>query len=134
MNGTKIIVAFVCGFVVAQLIKIIIAVLKGQKNLKDYITKSGGMPSGHAASFTAATINIGLIEGFQSSVFMLAVCVALIIFYDAANVRYAVGRQGKALNKLISEPLKVIEGHTVIEVFAGIVLGVLIGMGIFYIF
>lgn len=134
MNGTKILIAFVCGFVVAQLIKILIAISKGQKNIKEYITKSGGMPSGHAASFTAATVSLGLMEGFDSLLFMLAVCVALIVFYDAANVRYAVGRQGKALNKLISEPLKVVEGHTVTEVFAGIMLGILIGVGIFYIF
>ena len=92
------------------------------------------MPSGHAASFTAATLSIGFYDGFTSNLFALAICMTLIVLYDATHVRYAVGEQGKALNKVIEKPLKVVEGHTFLEVCAGVLLGVIISLIIWKIF
>ena len=98
------------------------------------MVKSGGMPSGHTASFTAVTMIIGYISGFNSIIFALAVCNTLIIVYDATNVRYSVGEHGKILNKLINErnkeegsklkKLRVVEGHTVAEAAMGFLLGI----------
>lgn len=134
MYGIKIIIAFVIGFTIAQLVKMIVAVVRGEKNLISYLTKSGGMPSGHAASFVGATTVIGLSEGFTSSLFALAVCMAVIVLYDAVNVRYAVGEQGKELNKIIKKPLNVVEGHTVAEICVGCILGVIVGVLVWAIF
>ena len=134
MNGIKIIIAFVCGFVLAQLIKFIIALIRGKKNIWKYLVKSGDMPSGHSASLISATTFIGFSEGVTSSVFALAVCVSAIVLYDAMNVRYVVGEQGKALNKLISKPIRIAEGHTFFEVLVGSVLGFFIGYIIFQFF
>lgn len=134
MNGLKVIIAFVCGFFVAQAIKTVIAAIKHKKNLKQYLVKSGGMPSGHMASTTAAVTCIGLIGGFDSLVFALAVCVGMTVFYDAVNVRYAVGKQGEALNKLLAEPLKVIEGHNLVQNIVGVFLGVAVGIAVFLVF
>lgn len=134
MNGFKIIIAFVCGFVIAQAIKFIIALCKKEKNLWRYLFKSGDMPSGHAASLVAATTFIGFSEGVFSSIFALAICMTGIVLYDAMNVRYVVGEQGKALNRLISKPIRVAEGHTFLEVFVGTILGFLIGFIIFTFF
>lgn len=54
-----------------------------------------------------------------------------IVLYDAIHVRFAVGEQGKALNKLLKkngEPeVKVVEGHTFGQVVVGVVLGVVVG-------
>lgn len=142
MNGIKVIVSFVCGFVVAQIIKFIIGYFCGDKkkivagfgSAVEYLLKSGGMPSGHAASLTAATVSIGLLEGFGTSIFALALCVLVIVIYDAVNVRYIVGEQGKALNKLIKKPLRIVEGHVITEVLVGILIGVLVGCGVFLAF
>ncbi len=142
MNGFKIIIAFVCGFFIAQTIKFIINICTGRaksymtdlKTAFGYFCKSGGMPSGHSASFIAATTVIGFSEGFYSSIFALAVCTTAIVIYDAVNVRYVVGEQGKALNKLIKTPIRIAEGHTILEVFVGGVLGLLIGWLIFVLF
>ena len=92
------------------------------------------MPSGHAASLIAATTYIGFSEGIFSSLFALAVCISAIVLYDAMNVRYVVGEQGKAINKLISKPIRIAEGHTFLEVLVGTILGVIIGYLIFVIF
>jgi len=134
MNGIKIIISFVCGFVTAQLIKFIIALIGKKKDIWKYLVKSGDMPSGHAASLVSATTYIGFSEGVDSSIFALAICMVGIVLYDAMNVRYVVGEQGKALNKLIPKPIRIAEGHTFLEVFAGTTIGFLIGFLIFKFF
>ena len=131
MDGIKVIISFVCGFAIAQAIKFIIALIRGRKNVWKYLVKSGDMPSGHAASLVAATTFLGFSEGITSSVFALAVCVSAIVLYDAMNVRYVVGEQGKALNKLIPKPIRIAEGHTFWEVFVGTLIGLIIGFLVF---
>ena len=85
------------------------------------MVKSGGMPSGHTASFTAVTVIIGFLTGFDSVLFALSVCNTLIIIYDATNVRYAVGEHGRIINEIIEDrnkdkrqtmkKVRVVEGH-----------------------
>lgn len=133
----KILLAFAGGFIFAQAIKAIIFIVRQRRHLRPkeilaHLQKSGGMPSGHAASMFAATVYIGCACGFDSSLFALALCVTAIIIYDAVNVRYAVGQQGKALQKLLKQAdvpmrVKVVEGHTWPQVFVGALLGTAIG-------
>lgn len=139
MESLYVFLAFILGWFVAQVLKLIFFIIKkrGKTTFQDviyYMVKSGGMPSGHTASFTAVTMIIGYISGFNSIIFALAVCNTLIIVYDATNVRYSVGEHGKILNKLINErnkeegsklkKLRVVEGHTVAEAAMGFLLGI----------
>lgn len=135
--------AFAGGFVVAQLWKFIAGLVfqrkQKKRNFKEmigYLMRSGGMPSGHAASVTALSIYIGCYAGFDSAVFMLAVAFLIIVLYDAIHVRYAVGEQGKALNQLLKgagkPELSVVEGHTMTQVVVGTLIGVVIGLGVFW--
>jgi acid phosphatase family membrane protein YuiD len=89
------------------------------------------MPSGHAASFVGLVSYLGFWQGFDSAVFMLGVGTALVILYDAMNVRYAVGEMGKELNALTGKRTKVREGHTLTQVIVGTLLGILVGAGVF---
>ncbi|MBR0431559.1 divergent PAP2 family protein [Candidatus Saccharibacteria bacterium] len=145
MEGIYIIVAFALSFMLAQLIKIVAGFIKKKGKMTwleftYYLTKSGGMPSGHSAGFSAVTTYLGFSQGITSPIFALAFCMTVIIVYDAVNVRYAVGEQGKLLTNIIKDhryknvPTQIIEGHTVPEAAAGIVLGVLIGWAIFALF
>ena len=58
----------------------------------------------------------------------------MIVIYDAVNVRYAVGEQGKLLNVIVMDhnykkkKVKVVEGHTIPQVIVGGVLGIAIGL------
>ena len=139
MESLYVFLAFILGWFVAQVLKLIFFIIKkrSKTTFRDviyYMVKSGGMPSGHTASFTAVTMIIGYISGFNSIIFALAVCNTLIIVYDATNVRYSVGEHGKILNKLINErnkeegsklkKLRVVEGHTVAEAAMGFLLGI----------
>lgn len=144
MNGWYALLTFACGFVVAQLWKFVAGLISGRKQKASsdwktaigYLMRSGGMPSGHSASMAGLTTYLGLMCGFDSAIFALAVATTLIVIYDAVHVRYAVGEQGKALNKLLEkdnqQSLPVVEGHTVPQVAVGVVLGILIGVGMWF--
>ena len=144
MNGIPAIIAFVSGFFLAQVWKFI----EGMVHRKDhpemahfktaiaYIFRSGGMPSGHSACMTALTTYLGCSVGFDSGIFALAVGCTIIVFYDAIHVRYAVGEQGKALNRLLRKNgdavLPIVEGHTVPQVVVGALIGAFIGILIYF--
>lgn len=137
----KIIIAFAAGFLVAQLAKMMIYIVQNCRHLQakavwEHLKKSGGMPSGHAASMFAATTYIGLAYGFGSGLFALALCVTAIIIYDATNVRFAVGEQGRVLRQLVKKAelktqVKLVEGHTWPQVIVGGILGTLLGALVF---
>jgi len=102
--------------------------------------ETGGMPSSHSALITGATSGIGYELGFDSSIFALAVAVALIVMYDASGVRRSAGLQAVEINKISKklDPqskvlLKETLGHKKIEVIVGSFLGPLITLpGMFF--
>lgn len=123
----------------AQTIKLVAGLIKqgGKMTLSDvryYMFKSGGMPSGHTASFVALDTALALIYGVDTPAFAVAVCATAIFVYDAVNVRYAVGEHGKLLNEIAesdhnpkTKPQKIVEGHTIPQVIVGALIGVLLG-------
>lgn len=137
--------AFTLGWFIAQFIKLVAGFVKkrGKLSFSDmiyYMTKSGGMPSGHTASFVALDTALALIYGLDTPVFAVAVCATMIFIYDAVNVRYAVGEHGKLLNEIAesddnpkTKPQKIVEGHTIPQVIVGAILGVLMGFLAFFI-
>ncbi len=138
-KGWYALVVFVLGFLLAQIWKLIAGLVQGGAkevvNLKTaigYFSRSGGMPSGHTVSFTGASVYLGCAFGFESAVFALAACTWMIVVYDATHVRYAVGEQGRALNRLLAKngekELPIVEGHTMSQVVVGAILGVILGI------
>ena len=145
MEGLYALIAFTVAWLIAQVSKTILGLVSGHKagkvtNLASaigYFSRSGGMPSGHTASFTALCIYLGCEFGFMSGIFALVLATWSIIVYDAIHVRYAVGVQGKVLNGLLKEQgkqeLPIVEGHTLPQVIVGGVIGVAVGLLIFWI-
>lgn len=95
---------------------------------------SGGMPSAHSATTVALSFSIGYYEGFDSAVFALSLLFAAVVIYDAVMVRYSSGQQGVLVNRLAkaakikARPIRVAHGHTVLEVIAGALIGVLVAV------
>ena len=129
------IIAWLC----AQVLKVIFLLLKSRKFDFRRLVGSGGMPSSHSAIVCALACSVGLTEGFRSPDYAIAFVLALIVMYDAAGVRRAAGQQAKILNKLVEDwekntysenekKLKELLGHTPREVFAGALLGILVGI------
>ncbi|QCX32691.1 divergent PAP2 family protein [Caloramator sp. E03] len=136
--NNKILIAAVLGWAVAQFLKIFTSYFTAGKVDFSRIIGSGGMPSSHSAFSVALAVKCGYIVGFDSPEFAIALCFALIVMYDAAGVRRAAGNQARILNLIIDdiikengireERLKELIGHTPIEVIAGALLGIIIGI------
>ena len=138
-NGLEIILSAIIANFVAQFYKFIVfLVVNKQINLKR-LFQTGGMPSSHSSFMMAMATSTGLIAGFNSVSFALALTIAFVVMYDAAGLRRAVGRQASVLNQIVavifsehphlsSQKFKELLGHTPIEVFAGAILGSVIAM------
>jgi acid phosphatase family membrane protein YuiD len=131
--------AIATGWVVAQGLKYVFALIKTRHigSLRQLYT-SGNMPSAHTASVVALTTLIALIDGVGSGLFGLAFLFAAIVMYDAVMVRRSSGEQGLAIQELIKLGKSKIalprsaKGHTPTEVLAGLVLGIIIGLVVFF--
>lgn len=99
---------------------------------------SGGMPSSHSSFVVGLMTAVGLVHGWDSSIFAIAFVFSLVVMYDAAGVRRAVGKQAVIINQIIEDwhtkknkplnekRLKELIGHTPVEVIAGATLGIII--------
>ncbi len=71
----------VCAWLVNQAIKVIIA------KKKERFFECGGMPSSHSALVSALSTSVGLLEGFGSAIFLIAVIFSAVIVHDAIRIR-----------------------------------------------
>lgn len=132
------IVAALLAWLFAQFIKFATLWVKKRKVDFTAFVSTGGMPSAHSASVCALAANIGKTNTVQAPIFAVAMWFALIVMFDAQSVRRAAGEQAKLLNQIVDELLnhhhlsqqKLAEllGHTRLEVFAGMGLGILTGI------
>ena len=130
----KIFIIFILAWVLAQGIKYILELHKDKSaKFRRVITESGGMPSSHSAVVMAVSTFIGFTEGVYSAIFGLSVIFSAIVIYDSMKVRYSNGKQAETINKIIDaqkleiSKVRVVKGHTPLEVAAGMALGILIG-------
>ncbi len=140
IEGIGGLLAFVLGWLIAQAGKLIGDMIAQKRALSfrevvDCFLRSGGMPSSHTASFVALTTFFIMKNGLFANISVLSVAVAIVVIYDAVNVRYAVGEQGKMINIMAEESkskqkrkLKVVEGHTVPQAIVGGIIGITIGL------
>ncbi len=99
------------------------------------ILGAGGMPSSHSAIAVSLATMIGKSVGWDTPIFALSVIFSLIVMYDAAGVRRAVGKQARILNDILNnqklsnaEKLQEMTGHTPIQVAAGALIGIIVGL------
>jgi acid phosphatase family membrane protein YuiD len=136
--GNKVIVAGILGWTAAQFLKVITNGIMIKKFDLSRLIGSGGMPSSHSGFVMAVAVKTGMVAGFDSPIFAVAISFALIVMYDAAGVRRAAGHQAKVINQIINDlshrkgiqqdKLKELIGHTPFEVIAGAILGIIIGI------
>jgi len=133
-------VAAFVGWVLAQAIKMIRGLVQTKRIDFRYLLSTGGMPSAHSSLVCALVTSLGLTEGFGAPVTILALVFAAITMFDAASVRRAAGLQATVMNQMIQElfkehrlsqtHLKELLGHTRKEVFAGMLLGIVVAIAI----
>ena len=141
----KIIVICILSWFTAQLIKVIInlvkyAIAKKKGEAVNKVTletlfKLGGMPSSHTATVIALAASVGLHSGWTSDIYAVAGVFAFIVMFDAIKVRLPIEMltdafnvlQGKFYGKDVDN-LKKVEGHTLPEIAGGFVVGAAVAL------
>lgn len=130
----------ILAWAIAQILKfIVVMVTEGRMNWR-YMLSSGGMPSSHSAFVCACASSVAYLYGWSSPLFSIAAVVAVVVMYDASNVRRAAGEQAKILNYIMGHwtqmkpamfgrELKELLGHTPLQVLMGALLGIAMGWG-----
>ncbi len=134
LSKNKIFIITILTWAIAQLIKVIIGIIKEKRFNFKWFVGTGGMPSSHCAGVTALATSVGMRFGYDTGIFAVSLMLAIITVFDARGVRRSSGRQAEILNKMFEDlyfkkPIKedrLIEliGHTPVQVFAGVALGI----------
>ena len=139
LTGNLVLNLSILAWAMAQIIKFIITLITKRKLDWRHILSSGGMPSSHSAFVCACAAAMGDMYGWASPAFTVAAVLAIVVMYDASNVRRAAGEQAKFLNfimdhwtemkpALFGKELKEFLGHTPFQVFMGGLLGIAVGL------
>lgn len=139
LTGNLVLNLSIVAWALAQILKFIITLLTNGVMDWRHIPSSGGMPSSHSAFVCACAASMEHLYGWTSPQFTLAAVLAIVVMYDAANVRQAAGQQAKILNYIMdhwtdikpaffSKQLKEFLGHTPFQVLMGGLLGVAVGL------
>ena len=134
----KVLIIPICSWAIAQVMKVIIILLRKKQFDLRFLVASGGMPSSHSAFVAALVTSVALIEGLGSVAFGISAIFALVVIYDAAGVRRSVGQQSVILNRIIREfrdrrpvtelghDLREFVGHTQLQVIIGVLIGIVV--------
>lgn len=128
----------IVSWLIAQILKTLInAAVNKTFNLSRLIG-DGGMPSAHSATVMSLAVTVGVEAGFNSHLFALAMIFAIVVMHDALGVRRETGKQAVSILQMVEiinnyivekdeeikvEKLKVLVGHTPLQVVAGAILG-----------
>jgi hypothetical protein len=134
--SNPVLIAGVTAWSLAQLVKVPWSFLTTRRWDWSLLLRAGGMPSSHSALVASIAHATGLFIGFDSPVFAVALGMAIIVIYDATGIRRQAGLHAEIINAMIQDlarghPLKGQElmellGHTPLEAFAGMALGIII--------
>lgn len=138
-TGIEVIVASMTSGLLAQAIKMFSYIVFYKEFNFRLLVQTGGMPSSHSSSMCAMATSVGLVSGFSSVDFAIALGFALIVMYDAAGVRRAAGKMAGILNRMaedfykhhpehIPDRIRELLGHTPFEVFIGALFGIVLSI------
>lgn len=142
-TGFEVISAALIATFLAQFLKFVFYYIKHRAVNFKIFASTGGMPSSHSAAVVSTMTSVGLVAGFNSVEFAIALVSGLIVMYDAAGLRRSAGQMATQLNMLVDAVYeqrphsfrnKLIEllGHTPLEVSMGALLGIAISLVIHY--
>jgi acid phosphatase family membrane protein YuiD len=100
------------------------------------LLSTGGMPSSHSTLVAAIAHGTGMVQGFDSPAFALAVVLAMVVIYDATGIRRQAGLHAEMINTMVQdlmeghqlkqERLAEVLGHSPAEAAVGLVLGIVV--------
>ena len=78
----KVFIITLLAWVIAQMIKVIIGVIRQRKFDFRWLVGTGGMPSSHDAGAACLATSLGLEYGFNSAYFALAASFAIVVMFE----------------------------------------------------
>lgn len=137
LAGNRVLWACVLSWFAAQGAKVFLCRLVDKKWDWTRFFGLGGMPSSHSSVMCTLAVSAGIMRGFGSLEFVMALVMALVVMTDASGVRREAGQHARILNKLLQDmmesnngitfdTLKELLGHSPFEVLVGALLGVLV--------
>ena len=139
--SNKVLITGIVAWTISQVLKTIINLVVNKEFSIERLFGDGGIPSSHSATVTSVAIAVALTTGWDSVEFAIAFILAVIVMHDARGVRLETGKQAKVINDLTEfietlagtdltpeDKLKELVGHTPLQVFSGMVLGIIIAV------
>jgi uncharacterized protein len=121
-------------WLVAGSLKFLINCIRAKRLAFDLIGY-GGLPSNHSAIVSSIAALIAFRDGMNTAAFGVAIALAFIVILDASSLRRQVGKHAAAINKMNhasdDQLLRERMGHTKIEIFSGIVVGIAVASIVF---
>lgn len=151
LNNFPLIAAMAAIFI-TQVTKIPVAYFLHNRWNVHLMFSTGGMPSSHSAGVTALITAIIIEHGWHSPLTAISMTFGILVMFDSMGVRRQSGEHGIIINELISEihaltrPTPDINtesasmhsteflGHKPIEVVLGLIYGILLALGTYFIF
>jgi len=125
-------------WIAAQVTKMLCGFWRTRRLDFHYLASTGGMPSAHSSAVSGLATSVGLNWGFSNPLFAISALLAMVVMFDASTVRRASGLQAKLLNEIVDELFKEhhlserklaeLLGHTRLEVFMGMIVGILVAL------
>jgi acid phosphatase family membrane protein YuiD len=85
----------------AQVVKVVsFLVVEKRVNYKRFV-QADGSPNMHSATMSALALSVGFRDGFDSIVFTLSLCLAMMVMVDTWNVKQAHSKQQEVVLLLI---------------------------------
>jgi len=129
----RICIAALLSGLIAQVLKVVILLIRTRRLNLLVFFDNGGMPSSHTSLVTTLTAGVAAYTGVQSAIFSVTLIFSMYFVFEAAGLRQEVGNQARVLNDIVDEMrhthhldrsrLKELVGHTWGEVAGGLVLG-----------
>ena len=141
MNVVAVVITTLAAWLGAQFAKFILHSFRIGRVDWTVFFMPGGMPSAHAALVTGLATSIFLFEGLTTT-FLVATGLAVIVMYDSMTLRQQVGVHTyifETMSKFIDEKARkrMLKnervGHTLVEVFFGLLIGVVVPLAVFYV-
>lgn len=147
--SNHVLIAAVAAWLITQFLMLIIHLIVEKRFAFERLLGDGGMPSVHSATVSSLATACGLVHGFGTPLFAVAAIFAIVVMRDAMGVRYETGKQAVSIKQLAevinaslfnkskeirTENLKVLVGHSPIQVFFGGLCGIAIALIYCFIF
>lgn len=136
----NILAAVAAAYAFAQLAKVLVFSVRSGTLAWKVVFLPGGMPSAHSALVASIILSVFLEEG-PAPLFFVTLIFGMIVMYDAMTLRREVGAHRALLDRLHLRIEKkaaktLLEkdhiGHTPLEVFVGMLIGLAIPLVIYY--